>query len=297
MATIGTYLPGITAPSTGDLTITAPQTSRNEGFELFARKRAVRVKQGEAKLVGWELRLPDGKVADLSSNTSDLVQTKILEALSIGTSATPITITGAISVANEGRVGIQLTTESVAYPGIFLFETALLDSTGTSIRFIDSGYLIVERSLFGEPCPGGFPSVSEIRLRLRDSCPEDNFLLINTEFDDAEIADAVVQTVQMWNELPPPIRLKYNTVTFPYPRQCFIGVVGHLYRTAAAHYRREQVDYQAAGVAFDDKKKSAEYETIAERRLDEYKAWLKLQKSRISVEEGWGSVRSPYSLW
>lgn len=70
--------------------------------------------------------------------------------------------------------------------------------------------------------------------------------------------------------------------------------MGELYILAAKHYRRNQLAYNAGGIAVDDKNKAQEYEAIGNQMLQEYMKWVKMTKVQINKEAWDGSFGSTY---
>lgn len=123
-------------------------------------------------------------------------------------------------------------------------------------------------------------TAEKLRAKLRDYC-EKNYLLDAEEFTLEEIETAIQDAIDLFNEFPPELSRKYTVEDFPSDYHLARGAVGNLYRVAAANYRRNQLQYTAGGVAVNDQAKSPEYETIADKYLNEYKQWIILKKREI----------------
>jgi hypothetical protein len=289
------------------------RSAKVEGATNPARPRALSVVQNQAATVRWTFR--DGRgdpvrlgaaqaagnsssSASSASSTTEAslgrVRLRLLEALSYSTSAQPHEVEGRVRLADQGEVEFDLPAAAVAKPAVMALEVGYFNEADDFV-FANQGYLVVNRGLFTrELTPTGPPTLQQVRLRLRDSAAEDNFLLAETEFDDAEIADALVRVVQYVNEAPPAGAVRFTTTTFAYPEQAMDGVVALLYRTAAAHYHREHVAYQNAGVTFDDKNKGAVYEAVAAQRWQRFADWVRAEKRRHNIMGGFGGFGSPY---
>lgn len=157
-------------------------------------------------------------------------------------------------------------------------------------------YLAVERGVHGTPDPSneGPPTLAEVRLHLRDF-PESNLLLDEYEFDHAEVLLAAERCVAYFNELRPPLSMRFDTRTFPYRYHWMEGISYLLYRTAAAWHRRNRLPYSAGGVTIDDVGKEREYLQAAQLHEATWKDWARREKLALNIAEGYGSVGSEYS--
>jgi hypothetical protein len=184
-------------------------------------------------------------------------------------------------------------------PGVYLEEWAFFDTSGNLV-FSNQCYTFVRRGLFGlssDPYKQnlGPPTLEEIRLAMRDNSPADNMLLDDVEFDAAEIAQAVVRPVLYWNETPPPIQPLMTTKTFPFREMWLVGIQAYLFDMVASHYRRNQLAYQAGGVAVDDKNKEQQYRAISNQLTQQFREMLRAKKIEINIGLFNGVLGSPYS--
>ena len=296
--------------------VIAPEVTKVEGIESPSRLKAVIISQNQQSVIRWIFRNRKGDPIDLinyaipdstqssssssgsltsetSNEISDNGQLKV-RAREILTSSEAVQVTAHAPDPGKGVIEFQLPSVVTGTYGIYWLEIGAFDPDDTLLN-TDNGYLVVERGMWGDKIVAdGLPSFKEIRLRMRDSGPEDNFLLTTVEFDDAEIADAIVRVVRYWNESQPQVPPRYTTSTFPFELYAYQGVFAQLYHTAAAHYRREHINYSAAGVTFDDKNKAQEYEMIGLRMWAEYARFVKMKKMQKNVMSAFGGVGSSY---
>lgn len=210
-----------------------------------------------------------------------------------------ISVTGAIVDPSTGLVRAEpLPTAIVRAAGLYLEEWAFFDNNGDMV-FSNQCYLFVNRGLFGlnsDPFQQnlGPPTLSEIRLSLRDNSAADNTLLDAVEFDAAEIAQAVTRPVQYWNETPPPLRPLQTTKTFPFREMWLLGIQMNLLETAASHYRRNRLDYTAGGLSVDDKNKEGEYKAAAAQLRQQFQEMVRAKKIEINLAAFSGTIGSPY---
>jgi hypothetical protein len=202
---------------------------------------------------------------------------------------------------SSGTMIAEIDPQAIGGPGIYKAEMAVFDPDDECIAAANQFYLTVEPSLFGGQCGqrAGAPSMAEMRMELRDCSPGDNQLLSDSfAFSDSEIMAALVGPVDYWNEALPPIPPYYTTQNFPYRFMWKLGATALLFRVAAEYHRRNQVQYSAGGVTFDQHGQKAEqYEQAAAQRWAEYKEWVRSKKMSNNAAMGWGELPSDYSRY
>lgn len=212
-----------------------------------------------------------------------------------------------IDDGTAGKVAVDLSPDDTKYPGIYFGEFAMIECdldlcdnpTGDStVIFSNKIYVSIGRNLWNNRMSchqaAGPPSITEIRMHLRDTDPSESFLLDNLAFSDEEIMLATYLPVQYWNEIPPPIEM-HNTATFPYRYHWLMGIAGQLFLMAAEQQRRNNLTYAAGGVQVNDQNREPNYEAAAQRRLDEYKKFVRNKKYSINLGLAYGEVLSEYS--
>jgi hypothetical protein len=189
----------------------------------------------------------------------------------------------------HGLVEIPFEVCEYRDPGIFLGElTFFLDSEA---RLSYPFYVEVTPSLAWSARREMPLTIAEIRMWLRDNSPEDNFLLDEVEFKDSEIMAAIRRGVDLWNETPPMMqRYHYTAANFPY-RSAWIDVtIGFLKSSAYHWFLRNHLQYNAGGVAIDDKNKWQAYRQDAMEAKDRYVNWMKDVKPQLNAGQAWGGV-------
>lgn len=261
------------------------------------RRRAIKVVQGQQANIIWQIHDDKGLLVNIDSIAEDedfKVVLRLKEQLSLGSGKIPATIDMTIVDAEKGEVSGELTKQHTTHPGIYYAEVAVITNEDTPAVIISNAFsLIIERSTFGVQTQNGPPSVAEIRLHLRDSSPAESYLLDNLMFDDAEIALAITRPVMYWNEIPPPIG-QFTTQNFPFRYHWLEGICANLFLMVAEQYRRNQLDYAAAGVSVNDQNKEANYERAGQTRWQAYREWVRAKKAEINLESGYGEVGSLY---
>jgi hypothetical protein len=295
----------------GQNVISAPVSAVN-GAPVLSRMRAVAVNQGQCATVAWQLHDKDGHPVSLQAcgfpddleSSSALIDYRVVlrlkEQLSWGNAKVPFEVEATVVNAAEGRVQAELTAAMTQLPGIYYAEMALVSTVAESqdlpcVVFSNTFSMVVTRSLFGsEGESGGPPSIAEIRLHLRDSSPAESYLLDNIMFDDAEIALAITRPVMYWNEIPPPLDDVFNTQNFPFRYHWLEGIAANLFFMVAEQYRRNDFQYNAAGMQINDQNKAPMYEQAAQTRWQGYKDWVRATKASINLEGCYGEVTSNY---
>ena len=286
--------------------VKAPVSTVN-GAVVPSRMRAVSVNQGQTATIEWQLHDKEGTPINLTPvgfgaqtpPTNLALVFRMKEQIRLGEWEKPIELPVTVIDAGAGKVSVTLTPASVALPGVFFGEIAMVNTVNSSpvydsVVFSNLFSLIISRSTFSTAIVGGAPSIAEIRLHLRDSSPRESYLLDNLMFDDAEIALAIVRPVQYWNEIPPPLDATFDTHNFPFRYHWLEGICANLFFMVAEQFRRNQLSYNAAGVAVDDQNKEANYERAGQIRWQAYKDWVRAKKAEINLEGAYGEVGSLY---
>ena len=134
----------------------------------------------------------------------------------------------------------------------------------------------------------GFVTEIDIRIWLRDE-PAANLLLDDYEYTPEEIRTAMTHSVDFWNDQPPYIGC-YDVKTFPWRSGLMRGTVATLLFMAANRFRRNTLQYSAAGTTIDDQNKAPAYDMAAGRMWDEYKNWVATHKRAVNAERGWAII-------
>lgn len=284
---------------------TAPVSAQN-GQAVLTRMRAVNITQGQTATITWQMHNSDGVPVNLSACLVSVPENQLKvvfrmkEQIALGNLNPVRSLDATIVDAEKGDVSVDLPPNMVGIPGIYYGEMALIsvpvdNPEQPNVVFSNMFYVIINRGTFGSNVDsGGAPSIAEVRLHLRDSSPNESFLLENLMFDDAEIALAIARPVQYWNEIPPPLDRTYNTQNFPFRYHWLEGICANLFLMVAEQYRRNQLQYQAGGIAVDDQNKEANYERAGQTRWQAYRDWVRATKATINLESCYGEVESNY---
>lgn len=286
--------------------IIRPRVTRVENQPILAKVPSLITSQGVTPVLEMVLRDPEGRPINLtncgfnSSNSSSSAASsprvvgKLREAINLSPLDPAIDLDAAVWDADSGTIRCRLPAAATELNGISRGQWAMLDSDN-SVLFTSTFFLVVDRGEFGISVNNrGVPSPSDIRVFLRDSSPEDNYLLSELEFDLTEIVESSLRCIDFFNSAQPPIPQKFNTVTFPNPVILLNGIMGYLYQIAAKHYRRNHLPYSAGGMQIDDKNKANEYEQMGAQMVGEYQQWVKNKKAQFNAQNWNGVAGSGY---
>lgn len=293
----------------GQNVISAAPSTVN-GDKILTRMRSVSVTQGQCATITWQLHDKEGRPVDLRPVGLDEISLpenefkvvfRIKEQLSLSNKAPPQQVDATVVDGATGQVSVALGPKATALPGVYYGEFALINVPAEAngqpcVIFSNNFSVIISRGLYGPNSAevNGPPSIAEIRLHLRDSAPNESFLLENLMFDDAEIALAIARPVMYWNEIPPPLDLTYTTQNFPFRYHWLEGICANLFMMVAEQFRRNQLDYSAAGMSVNDQNKEANYERAGQARWQAYREWVRATKASINLEGCYNEVTSTY---
>jgi hypothetical protein len=278
-----------------DMLTLRPEITSNDGNPNLSRLRAFLVEQGWSGNLEWQFSTAEGAIINLTGSLptpypnadpllNPVVSVRFNELTMQCVPKVPIGVTGTLVTAASGLATIEIPQYVADTAGIYNVDVAYV--VGGKNRIINKYLLSVNGSLFGNENFGP-PSIQEIRLAARDSSATDNNLLLNVEYDNAEIVYAILQPLRDWNELPPHIG-EYSSHSFPYRGQWVKAILGYLHKIAANHYRRNQLAVQAGGITQDEKNKNQPYEQAAQLYLQEWRDFMINEKRQLSYSQCYG---------
>jgi hypothetical protein len=230
---------------------------------------------------------PNGEVVDLSDFS------KVLFVISPTWCSSDILgqIVGEVDAYGE-TVEFTFLPEHTTKPGIHSC-TLICYNNDDQIEFTRPYFLeIPPNNLFDSTGP---LTTAEVRLFIRDVCPENNYLIDEVEFSDTEIAACIRRPIDKFNAMSPPLGYNLNVTNFPFREPWLVGTIGYLMQIAAAWYRRNDLPYSAGGVTVDPKDRAGEYEMLAKERLREFMESVSEIKITLNVAQGFGGVGSQYA--
>jgi hypothetical protein len=199
-------------------------------------------------------------------------------------------IPGAILDQDEHRGFVEFTIATNNFrPGVYAAEVQRHAAATLTDRW--PVMILIEPSAMQMLSGRGPLTIPEVRLALMDVESGDNGapfsnLLDDVEFRDLDIVFAMKRVIDMWNETPPHVD-RYTPRSFPYRYWWLEGTCGILLTTGAHRYRRNQLTYNAGGVAINDQNKSDEYQRAGEELMAKFKQWMMQEKYRINIERTW----------
>lgn len=194
--------------------------------------------------------------------------------------------------AISGQVELVYTDQNTRRAGIFTAELQVLEEGER--RRVYPFFMIVNPSLSGDAGQSNqMLSVAEIRMTMRDTDPEGNFLLDELDFKTNEIALMIRRCVDYWNEQPPPVAY-YKPTNFPFRYHLSLAVVAELHRMVAIHKMRNDLDYQAGGLTVKDTINWQTYRQIGDTLWAGWVAWVKAKKYELNIAGGYAQLGSGY---
>ena len=190
--------------------------------------------------------------------------------------------------AHRGFVEFTLPTNTFR-PGVYAIEVQRQTASDIVDRW--PVLLLIEPTAMQMLSGRGPLTIPEVRLALLDldsadgGAPFSN-LLDDVEFQDIDIVFAMKRVIDMWNETPPHVN-RYTPSSFPYRYWWLEGTCGHLLIAGAHRYRRNQLAYNAGGVAINDQSKADEYQRAGEELVGKFRQWMMQEKYRINIERTW----------
>ena len=167
-----------------------------------------------------------------------------------------------------------------AASGIFVLDVILyIDEKPVIAR---KGFLEVEPTSLSQSA-GSTLSIADVRLAIRDNCPQANYLIDDYDFTNKEIFSAMRRTVDYWNETTPDIR-RYSYSSFPYRFHWLQGTIGLLLKQAGTHKLRNHLNYSAGGVSVNEEQRWKDYFSIGDKYWSEYIHWVANKKYEINIE-------------
>lgn len=136
-------------------------------------------------------------------------------------------------------------------------------------------------------------TAEEIRLFLLDRA-ELNPLLLGIRFTPEMIEQAIINTVDYFNLMNPPINEYYTVENFPFRALLLLGASGYLLRSAAINEASNQLTYASDGVQVNDKDKAQIFLSIGGGLWEEFKQMATNIRININVGQVYGTKHSEY---
>jgi hypothetical protein len=133
----------------------------------------------------------------------------------------------------------------------------------------------------------------EIRMFLLDRA-ELNPLLLGVRFTAEMIEQAIINTIDYFNLMNPPIYHMYTVEDFPYRGLLLLGGAGYLLRSAAINEASNQLSYASDGVQINDKDKAQIFLSLGNNLWEEFKQLAQNIRININIGQVYGTKHSEY---
>lgn len=133
----------------------------------------------------------------------------------------------------------------------------------------------------------------EVRLFMQDR-EELNTLLLGIRFTPEMIEQAMINTVDYYNLMNPPIGTMYSLEDFPYRSLLLLGTAAYLLRSGAINEAANQLSYAADGVQVNDKDKAQIFMSLATDMQKEFKELGQQIKMNQNIAQIYGVKHSEY---
>jgi hypothetical protein len=136
-------------------------------------------------------------------------------------------------------------------------------------------------------------TTEEVRTFLMDRA-ELNPLILGIRFTPEMIDQAMINTVDYYNLMPPPIGEMYTVETFPYRSLLLLGTAGYVLRSAAINEAANQLSYASDGVQINDKDKAQIFSSLGNELWNEFKELAKNIRINHNTAQVYGVKHSEY---
>lgn len=260
-----------------------PETPRIYGAELKTRRQAVLVPQGVEDLVELTVYTPEGEPYDLSEYDAAIV--RFSEAIL----SSQVLAEAEVSIVSpqDGYIRFHVPSEISSVPGLYLASIGFKQSD--KLKDVYRLWIYVEPSAWGDNANQTLPQIDELRTYLRDSSPIENELLDSYQYFLTDICEAILKTVQFWNNHPPYQNWR-TTQSFNYPAIMRMGIEVFLIESILEWARKNRFPYQAGGVASDDMARFDRYEQILQIKKQEFYESVLRAKAIESIAGGFSRI-------
>lgn len=125
--------------------------------------------------------------------------------------------------------------------------------------------------------------------------PEANTLVEGVRWTQEDIDKAMIDVIDAFNTIPPPVGYVNSAETFPLRYLLLIGTAGHLLRGAAVGEASNQLNYAADGVQVADRDKAQIFTELGNGFWKEFLDMAKQIKISQNVNALLGAIGSEYA--
>lgn len=285
MPVIGVPIPAYNLP---DLSVKKLSPREIFGEKVFGRRLGISNPSGQSLTLDIVLVDEEGNIILLGENSS--VKIRYSEAVTFDKL---IEETGYLGFdPSTGTVQLTIPDSVISLPGVYLCSTGIFLNINNTNKLIATKniWLYNEPSVWADNIYGcALPTWEELKLLLRDSSPVENELLGKLFYDIEEVAQAAVETVRYWNDVPPPIAY-HTTKTFPFGAIWRLGIRYYLSEIVLEWFRKNRLPYSAGGISVDDMNKLQEYMMVQQQVGNEFRNMVLRQKVRMNLSYGFGKI-------
>jgi hypothetical protein len=137
-------------------------------------------------------------------------------------------------------------------------------------------------------------TVDEVREYLGDYA-QNNRLIEGEEFSDTRVSLCMGLAVDEYNTNPP--FTVYSTADFPSKSILLWGTLWKMFEGKAAEFARNTLSYSDGGVQIPIEEKAELYKTLANGFHQNFNDQMRILKTHVNMESGWGDVRGDASLF
>lgn len=133
----------------------------------------------------------------------------------------------------------------------------------------------------------------EVRLFLQDRS-ELNTLTLGIRFTPEMIEQAIINTIDYYNLMNPPLGRMYTVEDFPYRSILLLGAASYLLKSAAINEAANQLSYAADGIQVSDKDKAQIFSSLSQALQQEFKELAQQIKMNHNISQVYGVKHSEY---
>ena len=133
----------------------------------------------------------------------------------------------------------------------------------------------------------------EVRLFMQDR-EELNPLLLGIRFTPEMIEQAMINAVDYYNLMNPPLGTMYSVEDFPYRSLLLLGTAAYLLRSGAINEAANQLTYAADGIQVNDKDKAQIFMSLAQNMQQDFKELGQQIKMNQNIAQIYGVKHSEY---
>lgn len=263
---------------------------------LLTKKRSFLTQAGlDVSLVAYILD-ENGEPRVLDSNDYDF-RARIVEAID----KKPTNEIKSLSMGSDGKILVNLPSSVTKVPAIYDLSVAAINKNTNQIEYVTDYFIYLEPSIWidEDKRSKGPPPFQRLKTRLRDSSILENELTQNYQFQLTDICEAAITAIEEYNCTPPRIlSLHENTATFGDHDTYMDGIEAFLFRNIIEHYRKNSLQYVAAGLQINDNKLN-EYTQAYMEAMKRYSERIIQMKAAANYAMGWGMTKGLYSrrIW